>query len=140
MSLVKCPECGKELLNNVSVCPECGYVIKKAIVQKGFICRRQIVFIIIGILCLIIGFKMITSKQYSHYKENYSYYEEQYIETTMLAESYGYSGTLGSGYEYLSESWKGMKEEAWRYLLFCKVGAIALAGIGVVMIIKGTRK
>ncbi|MCI5639640.1 MAG: zinc-ribbon domain-containing protein [Lachnospiraceae bacterium] len=29
MSLIKCPECGKDVSNNASVCPNCGYSIRK---------------------------------------------------------------------------------------------------------------
>lgn len=29
MPLIKCPECGKEISNQVNKCPNCGFVIKK---------------------------------------------------------------------------------------------------------------
>lgn len=29
MSLIKCPECGKDVSNNASVCPNCSYPIQK---------------------------------------------------------------------------------------------------------------
>ena len=29
MSLIKCPECGKEVSDSANVCPNCGYPVKK---------------------------------------------------------------------------------------------------------------
>lgn len=29
MALIKCPECGKEISDSISTCPNCGYVLKK---------------------------------------------------------------------------------------------------------------
>lgn len=34
MSLIKCPECGKEISSTVNNCPHCGYVIKHRNVEK----------------------------------------------------------------------------------------------------------
>ena len=34
MSLIKCPECGKEISSSAKMCPNCGYEIKTKIKNK----------------------------------------------------------------------------------------------------------
>ncbi len=34
MSLIKCPECGKEISNQAKICPNCGYEIKHKKVEE----------------------------------------------------------------------------------------------------------
>ena len=43
MALIKCPECGKEISDQVSVCPSCGYRLKK----------NKLPIIIIGIIAVV---------------------------------------------------------------------------------------
>ncbi len=46
MALIKCPECGKEISDSISTCPNCGYVIKT---------KKNIAVLIIVILVIVIA-------------------------------------------------------------------------------------
>ena len=34
MSLIKCNECGKEISNQATACPNCGFLIKPVLIEK----------------------------------------------------------------------------------------------------------
>lgn len=53
MALIKCPECGKEISDKTSSCPNCGYPIKKKIT---FTHKKIIVPIVIVALAVIVIF------------------------------------------------------------------------------------
>ena len=55
MSLINCPECGKQVSDETHVCVHCGFPLKeKPVVKKPF-CNK-IIFRIIVLLCLLIIF------------------------------------------------------------------------------------
>lgn len=59
MALIKCPECGKEISDQVKKCPSCGYKEKKSINKKVF-------FIFGGVLVLvaiIVGVTLFFTKE-----------------------------------------------------------------------------
>ena len=51
MSLIKCPECEKEISDKVSSCPHCGYPLKK---KAGFYLNKKIVGILIAAALVLI--------------------------------------------------------------------------------------
>lgn len=53
MSLIKCPECGKEISNQAKCCPNCGYQSQKK--QSPWIIVIAIACTIIGIVVIICG-------------------------------------------------------------------------------------
>lgn len=54
MSLIKCPECGKEVSDTIKICPHCGYRIKKynTKIRKG---KNILIFILIGIIFIFVA-------------------------------------------------------------------------------------
>ena len=67
MSLIKCPDCGKEISSHAETCPHCGYPLKKKdpvnpIYEEEFESRTRGCFIgsaiaaILGVLYIIGGF------------------------------------------------------------------------------------
>ena len=52
MSLIKCPECGKEVSDKARKCPNCAYSLKKISLNK---IKKYILFIIIALIILIVG-------------------------------------------------------------------------------------
>ncbi len=87
MSLIKCPECGKEVSDSAEMCPNCGYPIKpvkptlkkfnlQAIDWKNFIISHKKVIIIIGIIligCLIVNSAINQTNNYNQAKEFQEY-------------------------------------------------------------------
>lgn len=53
MALIKCPECGKEISSQVSVCPSCGYRLKKS---KAPIVITGVVALIVIVGSIILGY------------------------------------------------------------------------------------
>ena len=47
MSMIKCPECGKEISDNALACPNCGYQLHKK--KKGYLPLAIIGTILFGI-------------------------------------------------------------------------------------------
>lgn len=69
MALISCPECKKEISDQASVCPNCGYELKNA--TKQTVCESSlsdvetspgagIGFIILGIIAIIGGCFLLT--------------------------------------------------------------------------------
>lgn len=52
MSLIKCPECGREVSDTVDKCPNCGFQIKK---------KKPMWLIIIAIICGVIAVLVLIS-------------------------------------------------------------------------------
>ena len=48
MALIKCPECGKEISDSISTCPNCGYVLKK----KN---KKAVLIIIVLVIAIAAG-------------------------------------------------------------------------------------
>lgn len=56
MAIIKCKECGKEISDNASQCPHCGYIYKKTINKKEKSTAFKIIIpIIVAIAVFIIG-------------------------------------------------------------------------------------
>ena len=54
MSLIKCPECGKEISDQSKKCPNCGYPLKKELIGKGKLhFGKKAIAIIAGIIIVI---------------------------------------------------------------------------------------
>lgn len=62
MSLIKCPECSKEVSDQTDKCPHCGYPLSKPVVDptnaggKKSSTTLKIVAVILGIIALLVLF------------------------------------------------------------------------------------
>lgn len=54
MPLISCPECGKEISDNLLSCPNCGYDLTKRTANKTYSLNKK--KIIIGILLCVFAF------------------------------------------------------------------------------------
>ena len=62
MGMMKCPECGKDIPENVESCPECGYVFdeikpeeeQKKITKRGFGKKKYLILLIVAVFSIVI--------------------------------------------------------------------------------------
>ena len=50
MSLIKCPECGKEISDTAKSCPNCGYKLNTDFIKRKTIGKRLFIFGLIAFL------------------------------------------------------------------------------------------
>ena len=67
MALIKCPECGKEISNEAKACPHCGkpLAVKHNTAQGNNSDDSKVLFIIIGVILMIVGFFLLYNVGYS---------------------------------------------------------------------------
>ena len=80
MSLIQCPECGKEISDKSTTCPNCGYPIKsrnkkfdlQSFDWKSFIATHKKIIVIVGVIligCLIINAAIGQTNSYNQSKQ-----------------------------------------------------------------------
>lgn len=129
-NLIKCPECGNEVVNDVNICPSCGYEIipsetgtqettDNRVVpiyeNKKYI---RIVLFVAACILFIIAFTRINNDTYSFYKQHYKECMEGYADSKAAADNY--SGWLFKGsYERIASSYEDMarddNKKIWEY-------------------------
>lgn len=138
MSLIKCPECGKELESGILSCPECGCPLSKeetnptTDVQATKALRRKIIALImclVACFCLYNSFSTINDDSYKFYKEHYADCMQGYGETSAMSDGYSY-GYFKSSYQSIANSYLDMADddmkEIWKY----RIKAIAYGASG----------
>ncbi len=145
MELIKCPECGNDVSDQVKTCPHCGYEIleeSKQIEKNHDIPTYKnrkyisILMCIIGCVLLIIAVTRITNDKYKFYEQHYQECIDGYNDTKSTANSYG-SGFFGSSYNSIASSYKDMADEANKKLWKFRIQAIVLLCGGCGLIICG---
>lgn len=158
MATINCPECNAEVDGEVSVCPYCGFPIKKKLTQtepKGSEVPVKLinpeqqkkkkligtVMCIIGFICFIIAITRITNEDYKFYMEHYEDCREGY-EDCMDEAKYG--GMFSGSYRRIASTYEDMMEddmkEIWKYrgtAIACCIAGIGLAFVGYKNIKKG---
>lgn len=158
MSLITCPECGREIDSEVSVCPYCAFPIKKKttepkvseVTTQPIDPEKQkkkklisMILCIVGCICLIFAITRVTNEDYKFYLEHYEDCEKGYndcmYEKTKYTSTYFSStyGSIASSYEDMMED--DMKE-IWKFrgtAIVCCVAGIGLIFVGYKNIKKG---
>ena len=71
MSLISCPECGKEISNTAKICPNCGLKLKQVKIPK-----KLIITLIASFLIVVLGTSIIFLSQ----KPNYEKALEEFVD------------------------------------------------------------
>lgn len=142
MALINCPECNEEISDKAGQCPHCGYPLDVKNKENGSkkMSQKQVILVVVGIICCIIALKLITDDKFKYAVENYSYFVEQYEKNCAMADSYGNRGILGRGYQSVASEWKDLKNVATRWIVMYGGGALIFGVAGFVLIIKGKHK
>lgn len=142
MSLIKCPECGKEVSDTITICPQCGYkIITQGDVRDGktYIPTYKnkkfigIVLWVVACICFIIAFTRINNDDYAFYKGHYQICMEEYVENKSTANAYT-GGLFKSSYNYIASKYEEMAKDdnkkIWEYriqaIIFCLGGAVSV--------------
>lgn len=148
MALIKCPKCGNEIEDNITVCPDCGSEINPPetdIVSEPEVYSvintdetkyknkkyNGIVLCVVACIMLIMAFTKVNNDTYSFYKQHYKECMDGYKDTKSTANQY-VSGLFKSSYEGLASTYEAMakadNEKIWEY----RIQAIILCFGGVV--------
>ncbi|MCI8335103.1 MAG: zinc-ribbon domain-containing protein [Lachnospiraceae bacterium] len=156
MAMIKCPECGIEIEDNVKVCPGCGYemISSKANTQeitenKGIAASKNKKYIGIALfaaacILFIVAFTRVNNSSYSFYKEHYKECMEGYAECKLIADDYS-GGLFRSTYENMASRYEEManydNKEIWKYRIQAII--LCLGGFGCCIVgysmVKGGR-
>lgn len=162
MTTVNCPECNAEIDSEVSVCPYCGFPIKKKttaqvdssdLVEKITVAhpldsekqkKKKIIGItmcVVGVICLIFAVTKITDDDYKFYLEHYEDCKDGY-EDCMDEAKYG--GMFSGSYRSIASTYEDMMKddmkEIWKYrgtAIVCCIAGIGLGLVGYKNIKKG---
>lgn len=109
--------------------------LSKRLENKRWIRSIAIVMGIIAVVLIVFGYKSIANSSYKYAVDNYEYYEKQMNETESMANLYGRSGILGSGYAGIASSWEEMLDKAQKTIILGRVKAGVGFGLGIVLLI-----
>lgn len=151
MAIIKCPECGNEVVDSMTVCPSCGYEIIQSEIETETVEDKRntteilpiyknkkyigIALCIVACVMLIGSFTRINNDTYSFYKQHYKECMEGYAKNNADANT---SGSLFSGtYRYIASSYEDMAKDdnkkIWEYriqsIILC-LGGIACGVVG----------
>ena len=65
MALVSCKECNNKVSDTALVCPRCGFVMKIDRVAESNKQSSRVMFILLGIVLMAIGFYLLASSSFS---------------------------------------------------------------------------
>lgn len=140
MALINCPECGKEIDEEVLCCPNCGFPIKKRDETGQPVYKNKryigIAMCIIGCVLFIVAFARINNDGYKFYLEHYETCMQGYDENTATAKSYT-SGYFKRSYEYIASSYKEMADDDYREIWKYRIEAIVACGAGLILLVIG---
>ena len=140
MALNNCPECGKEVEEEVLACPECGFPIKKQDKAEKSIYKNKkyigIVMCVIGFILFIVAITRINNDDYKFYLEHYETCMQGYDENTETANSYT-SGFFKSSYKNIASSYKEMAEDDYKEIWKYRIEAIVACGAGLILLVIG---
>ncbi len=149
---MKCPDCGSDIEEGLSNCPNCGYAFPKQDVQPGYAgsgsntSTRSFqvlipIFVIGAIICLIVGFTRINNEKYSFYKQHY----EECVEGR--DENASHTGAFSGTYSMIADSYQDMIDYDLKMINTYRIQAgvlfvcaICLCVVAVVIYKKGKKK
>lgn len=143
MALIKCPECGTEIEDEILSCPECGYPISKEAPtdpKQAKTSRRLLRKIIalamclVSIFCLYTGFTTITGEKYRFYQEHYAQCMQGYGENAAMSDSYAY-GFFKSSYQDIANSYLDLADDDMEKIWEYRITAIAFGASGVLLLV-----
>lgn len=140
MALINCPECGKEIEEEVMECPNCGFPIKKQDKAEQSIDKNKtyigIAMCIIGCILFIVAIMRINNDDYKFYLEHYETCMQGYDENTATANSYT-SGFFKSSYKYIASEYKEMAADDYKEIWKYRMEAIVACGAGLILLVIG---
>ena len=145
MGSMKCPECGNEIADDVTVCPSCGFEIVQSETNANRVTTIAdtneavpvyknkkyigIALCVVACIMLIVAFTRINNDTYSFYKQHYTECMEGYAENNADANN---SGALFRGtYRYIASSYEDMAKDDNKKIWSYRIQAIILCLGGV---------
>ncbi|MBD5511792.1 MAG: zinc-ribbon domain-containing protein [Lachnospiraceae bacterium] len=142
MALINCPECRKEIEEEVLFCPNCGFPIKKQNETEQPVYKNKryigIAMCIIGCVLFIVAFARINNDDYKFYLEHYETCMQGYDRNTETANSYT-SGYFKSSYENIASTYKEMAEDDYKEIWKYRIEAIVACGAGLILLVIGCK-
>ncbi len=142
MAMIECPECGKEIEENLLSCSNCGFPIKIKDKEEQPIYKNKkyigIVMCIVGCILFIVAITRINNDIYKFYLEHYETCMEGYDENNATANLYS-SGFFKSSYKSIASRYKEMAEDDYKEIWKYRIEAIVACGAGSILLVIGYR-
>lgn len=135
MALIKCPECEKEMSEQMTTCPHCGYCPATTASNTNW---KSYLVIAFGIVLLLVAIFLVTDEMFTYYISKVGYYYEEYQGNTAISNSYS-SSYFSSGYSQVASMWKDMLIDAVKYVAIRGLGAIVAVVASIICIKKGVK-